>query len=60
MIGILNIIFGLVTAIYMLYRHYYSGGIVFLIFTVFWVFCFIVSIPSSSPHIGHFTAHCSY
>ncbi|KAI0397534.1 duf580 domain-containing protein [Xylariaceae sp. FL0594] len=39
--GILNIIFGLVTAIYMLYRHYYSGGIVFLIFVVFWIFCFI-------------------
>ncbi|KAI1744936.1 duf580 domain-containing protein [Xylaria scruposa] len=43
--GILNIIFGLVTAIYMLYRHYWSGGIVFLIFTVFWVFAFITWIP---------------
>ncbi|KAI0446851.1 duf580 domain-containing protein [Xylaria telfairii] len=43
--GILNIIFGLVTAIYMLYRHYWSGGIVFLIFTAFWIFAFITWIP---------------
>ncbi|KAJ2984040.1 hypothetical protein NUW58_g6147 [Xylaria curta] len=43
--GILNIVFGLVTAIYMLYRHYWSGGIVFLIFTVFWVIAFITWIP---------------
>ncbi|KAI1817015.1 duf580 domain-containing protein [Poronia punctata] len=49
--GILNIVFGLVTAIYMLYRHYYSGGIVFLIFVVFWIFCFftwIQRIPFSA------------
>jgi len=39
--GILNIIFGLVTAIYMLSRRYYSGGIVFLIFSVFMVICFL-------------------
>ncbi|RWA11217.1 hypothetical protein EKO27_g3917 [Xylaria grammica] len=43
--GILNIIFGLVTAIYMLYRHYYSGGIVFLIFVAFTIFAFITWIP---------------
>ncbi|KAI2471069.1 DUF580-domain-containing protein [Annulohypoxylon bovei var. microspora] len=43
--GILNIVFGLVTAIYMLTRHYYSGGIVFLIFVAFLVFAFITWIP---------------
>ncbi|KAI1332198.1 duf580 domain-containing protein [Xylariaceae sp. FL0255] len=43
--GILNIIFGLVTAIYMLVRHYYSGGIVFLIFVAFLIFAFITWIP---------------
>lgn len=43
--GILNIIFGFVTAIYMLSRRYWSGGIVFLIFAVFYVFCFISWIP---------------
>lgn len=43
--GILNIIFGLVTAIYMLYRKYYSGGIVFLIFVIFLAFAFYTWIP---------------
>ncbi|KAK6441908.1 pH nine-sensitive protein 1 [Oleoguttula sp. CCFEE 5521] len=43
--GILNIVFMLVTAIYMLYRKYWSGGIVFLIFGVFTIFCFISWIP---------------
>ncbi|KAK9777588.1 putative Protein PNS1 [Seiridium cardinale] len=43
--GILNIVFGLVTAIYMLTRHYYSGGIVFLIFVAFLIFAFITWIP---------------
>ncbi|KAI1109353.1 duf580 domain-containing protein [Nemania sp. NC0429] len=43
--GILNAIFGLVTAIYLLYRHYWSGGIVFLIFALFWIFAFITWIP---------------
>jgi hypothetical protein len=43
--GILNIVFGLVTAIYMLSRKYYSGGIVFLIFTLFTAFCFYTWIP---------------
>ncbi|PSK33931.1 Protein pns1 [Elsinoe australis] len=43
--GILNIIFGFVTAIYMLSRRYWSGGIVFLIFSIFTVICFITWIP---------------
>ncbi|KXJ89328.1 plasma-membrane choline transporter-domain-containing protein [Microdochium bolleyi] len=43
--GILNIVFGLVTAIYMLYRKNYAGGIVFLIFVVFLAFCFYTWIP---------------
>ncbi|KAL2130250.1 hypothetical protein VTI74DRAFT_6708 [Chaetomium olivicolor] len=38
--GILNIVFGFVTAIYMLSRRYYSGGIVFLLFSIFMVICF--------------------
>ncbi|KAH7018183.1 plasma-membrane choline transporter-domain-containing protein [Microdochium trichocladiopsis] len=43
--GILNIVFGLVTAIWMLIRKNYSGGIVFLIFVVFLAFCFYTWIP---------------
>lgn len=43
--GILNIVFALGTAIYMLYRHYWSGGIVFLIFGLFTAFCFYTWIP---------------
>ncbi|KAK3328245.1 plasma-membrane choline transporter-domain-containing protein [Cercophora scortea] len=43
--GILNIAFGLATAIYMLYQRYWSGGIVFLIFTAFTILCFISWIP---------------
>lgn len=43
--GILNILFGFVTAIYMLSRKYYSGGIVFLLFSIFAVICFISWIP---------------
>ncbi|OTB00795.1 hypothetical protein M426DRAFT_231977 [Hypoxylon sp. CI-4A] len=43
--GILNIVFGLVTAIYMLSRHYYSGGIVYLVFVAFLIFAFITWIP---------------
>ncbi|KAJ9143773.1 Protein PNS1 [Pleurostoma richardsiae] len=43
--GILNIVWGLVTAIYMLSRRYYSGGIVFLIFSIFYIFAFISWIP---------------
>ncbi|KAF2731639.1 DUF580-domain-containing protein [Polyplosphaeria fusca] len=43
--GILNIVFGFVTAIYMLSRKYWSGGIVFLLFSIFYVICFISWIP---------------
>ncbi|KAK3325918.1 plasma-membrane choline transporter-domain-containing protein [Apodospora peruviana] len=43
--GILNIVFGVVTAIYMLYRHYWSGGIVFLLFSVLMIIAFISWIP---------------
>ncbi|KAF2019440.1 DUF580-domain-containing protein [Aaosphaeria arxii CBS 175.79] len=43
--GILNIIFGFATAIYMLSRKYWSGGIVFLLFSIFYVICFISWIP---------------
>ena len=43
--GILNIVLGLVTAIYMLATKYYSGGIVFLIFVAFLIFAFITWIP---------------
>ncbi|KAK4225468.1 plasma-membrane choline transporter-domain-containing protein [Podospora fimiseda] len=38
--GILNIVLGLATALYMLSRKYYSGGIVFLLFTIFQAICF--------------------
>jgi len=43
--GILNIVFGLVTAIYMLSRKYYSGGVVFLLFSIFAIICFVSWIP---------------
>ncbi|PNS16350.1 Protein pns1 [Sphaceloma murrayae] len=43
--GILNIVFGFVTAIYMLSRKYYSGGIVFLLFSIFTIICFVTWIP---------------
>ncbi|KAL1844961.1 hypothetical protein VTK73DRAFT_1424 [Phialemonium thermophilum] len=43
--GLLNIAFGLVTAVYMLVRHYWSGGIVFLLFSAFMIFAFITWIP---------------
>ncbi|KAK5163281.1 putative choline transporter, neither null mutation nor overexpression affects choline transport [Saxophila tyrrhenica] len=43
--GILNILWTLGTAIYMLYRHYWSGGIVFLLFGLFSAFCFWTWIP---------------
>ena len=36
-----NIVFGFVTAIYMLSRRYYSGGIVFLLFSIFMVVAFL-------------------
>ncbi|KAF2261248.1 DUF580-domain-containing protein [Lojkania enalia] len=43
--GILNVVFGFVTAIYMLSRKYWSGGIVFLLFSIFALICFISWIP---------------
>ena len=43
--GILNIVFGVVSAIYMLYRRYWSGGIVFLLFSIFMIIAFISWIP---------------
>ncbi|KAF2475761.1 DUF580-domain-containing protein [Lindgomyces ingoldianus] len=43
--GILNIVFGFVTAIYMLSRKYWSGGVVFLLFSIFAMICFISWIP---------------
>lgn len=39
--GILNLAWGLGAAIYMLIRHYWSGGIVFLVFTLFFIIAFI-------------------
>jgi hypothetical protein len=39
--GILNIILGFATAIYMLSRGYFSGGIIFIVFAVFLLICFI-------------------
>lgn len=49
--GILNIIWSLGTAIYYLYRRYWSAGIIFLIFGLFLAFCFytwISRIPFSA------------
>ncbi|RYP92933.1 hypothetical protein DL770_000983 [Monosporascus sp. CRB-9-2] len=43
--GILNIVFGLVTAIYMLYQKSYAAGIIFLVFVGFLIFAFITWIP---------------
>lgn len=43
--GILNIVLGFATAVYYLYRKQYSAGIVFLLFAVFGVICFISWIP---------------
>ncbi|MCJ1313792.1 putative choline transporter, neither null mutation nor overexpression affects choline transport [Agyrium rufum] len=43
--GILQIVFGFGTAVYYLVRGYYSAGIVFALFAVFSVVCFISWIP---------------
>ncbi|KAI9800800.1 MAG: hypothetical protein M1825_003583 [Sarcosagium campestre] len=43
--GILQIIFGLGTAIVYFARHYYSAAVVFLLFSVFHIVCFISWIP---------------
>ncbi|KAI9774558.1 MAG: putative choline transporter, neither null mutation nor overexpression affects choline transport [Geoglossum simile] len=43
--GILQIVLGLGTAVYYFIKHYYSAAIVFAIFTVFYIVCFISWIP---------------
>ncbi|MCJ1478214.1 putative choline transporter, neither null mutation nor overexpression affects choline transport [Lambiella insularis] len=43
--GILNVVLGFATAIYYLYRKQYSAGIVFLLFAIFSIICFISWIP---------------
>lgn len=43
--GILNIMWGLATAIYMLYRKQYVGGIISLVFVAFLIFAFYTWIP---------------
>lgn len=43
--GILQIIFGIGTAIVYIVRHQYGAGIVFVIFSVFYIICFISWIP---------------
>ena len=43
--GILQIVFGFATAIYYFARHYYSAAIVFLLFAIFSVICFVSWIP---------------
>jgi hypothetical protein len=43
--GILQIVFGLGTAVIYLVRGYYTAGIVFLIFSAFYIICFISWIP---------------
>ena len=43
--GILNIVVGIGTAVYYFAKHYYSGAIVFLIFAIFSIICFVSWIP---------------
>jgi Plasma-membrane choline transporter len=43
--GILQIVLGLGTAIYYFIKNYYSAAVVFAIFTVFYIVCFISWIP---------------
>ncbi|KAH8597325.1 plasma-membrane choline transporter-domain-containing protein [Bisporella sp. PMI_857] len=43
--GILQIVFGIGTAIIYFARHYYSAAIVFIIFSIFYIICFISWIP---------------
>ncbi|EKD15369.1 uncharacterized protein L3040_001736 [Drepanopeziza brunnea f. sp. 'multigermtubi'] len=43
--GILQIVFGVGTAIVYLIRGWYSAGIVYLVFSVFYIICFISWIP---------------
>ena len=39
--GILNIVIGVGTAVYYFIRHYYSAAIVFAIFSIFTIICFV-------------------
>ncbi len=43
--GILQIVFSIGTAIYYFYRHYYSAAVVFVIFGIFSIICFVSWIP---------------
>ncbi|CAF9931726.1 Putative choline transporter, neither null mutation nor overexpression affects choline transport [Imshaugia aleurites] len=43
--GILNILFGIGTAIYYFIRHYYSAAVVFAVFGIFSIVCFVTWIP---------------
>ncbi|KAL3428450.1 hypothetical protein PVAG01_01959 [Phlyctema vagabunda] len=43
--GILQIVFGVGTAVYYFSRHYYSAAIVYLVFAIFYIICFISWIP---------------
>jgi len=43
--GILQIVFGIATAIVYIVRHQYSAGIVFIIFSVFYIIYFVSWIP---------------
>ena len=43
--GILNILFGIGTAIYYFIKHYYSAAVVFAIFGIFSIVCFVTWIP---------------
>jgi hypothetical protein len=43
--GILQIVFGIGTAVVYFARHYYSAAIVYLIFSIFYIICFISWIP---------------
>jgi len=43
--GILNIAFGIGTAVYYFARHYYSAAVVFALFSVFSIICFVSWIP---------------
>jgi hypothetical protein len=43
--GILQVVFGIGTAAVYFARHYYSAAIVFLVFAVFYIICFISWIP---------------
>lgn len=43
--GILQIVFGLATAFYYFSRHWFSAGIAYLVFSVFYIICFISWVP---------------